>query len=113
MQATATNALIVIAGAILALWPVAFLVAAALHGLARRWRHVGQIAWLLPLWSIAASIGLVQFPRLLKAFEPSAPPGPTLVAITAAVFALCCAGVAWALLLRSFASDHRSGTLAP
>lgn len=110
----ATHALIIVCAAILALWPAAFLVAAALHGFARRWRHVGQIAWLLPLWSIAASIGLVQFPRLLKAFETSSSaPGPTLVAITAAIFALCCAGVAWALLLRSFAGADRPGTPAP
>lgn len=109
---TATNALIIVAGAVLALWPVAFLLAAALHGFARRWRDVGQIAWLVPLWSIAASVALVQFPRLLKAFEPSALPGPTLVAITAAIFALCCAGVAWALLIRSFASTHRAAASA-
>lgn len=110
---SATHALIMFCGAILALWPVAFVAAALLHGMARRWRHVGQIAWLLPLWSIAASIGLVQFPRLLRALEAPAAPGATLVAITAAIFALCCAGVAWALLLRSFAGSHRSDTAAP
>lgn len=108
----ATHALILACAAVLALWPAAFLVAAALHGFARRWRHVGQIAWLLPLWSIAASIGLVQFPRLLKAIETPAPPGPTLVAITAAIFALCCAGVAWALLLRSFEDVRSPGAAA-
>lgn len=107
---TATHALILACAAVLALWPAAFLVAATLHGFARRWRHIGQIAWLLPLWSIAASIGLVQFPRLLKAIDTPAPPGPTLVAITAAIFALCCVGVAWALLLRSFASADRPST---
>ena len=102
MQST-VSALVIVFSAFLALWPAAFLVVAALHAFARRWRHIGQIALLVPLWSIAASIALVQFPRLVNAFEASAKPGPSLIAITAVIFALCCAAIAWALLIRSFA----------
>ena len=95
-------ALVAVFSAFLALWPVAFLVAAGLHSIAKRWRRLGQIALLVPVWSVAASIGLIQFPRLLNAFEPSTQPGPSLGSIAAIVFALCCAAVAWALLVRSF-----------
>jgi hypothetical protein len=95
------SVLVVIFSACLVLWPAGFLVAAGLHSFARRWRQLGQIAWLVPLWSIAASIALVQFPRLMEAFEPAARPGLSLGGIAAVVFALCCAAIAWALLVRS------------
>ena len=93
---------VVLFSAFLALWPVAFIVVAVLHAIAKRWRRVGQVALLAPLWSISASIGLIQFPRLLSVFEPSAQSGASLGSIAAVVFALCCAAIAWALLVRSF-----------
>lgn len=102
---TVTLALVVLFSAFLALWPAAFLVAAGLHSFARRWQRLRRIAWLVPVWTIAASIGLMQLPRLLNGWAQADRPGPTLIAITAIVLAMCCAGVAWALLLRSFASD--------
>ena len=97
--------LVVLFSAFLALWPAAFLVAAVLHSIARRWRGLRRIALLVPVWSIAASIGLIQFPRLLHVFAPSAQPGPSnpsLGTIAAVILALCCAAIAWALLVRSF-----------
>jgi hypothetical protein len=99
---TAALVLIVIFGAFLALWPIAFLAAAVVHAVAKRWHRIGQVALLLPLWSISASIGLIQFPRLLRAFEPSVQSGASLGSVAAVVLALCCAAIAWALLLRSF-----------
>src|SRR6185436_21104075 len=99
---SASLVLVVLFSAFLALWPAAFLVVGALHALAKRWRRLGQIALLLPVWSISASIGLIQFPRLLNAFEPSAQPALSLGSVMAVVFALCCAAVVWALLVRSW-----------
>ena len=99
---TAALVSVVVFSAFLALWPVAFLVAAVLHAVAKRWHRVGQVALLLPVWSISASIGLIQFPRLLSVFEPSAQSGASLGSVAAVVLALCCAAIAWALLVRSF-----------
>lgn len=85
--------------ALLALWPVALLAVAGRHALARRWRRVGQVASLLPLWMVAASIGLTQLAPLLKALEVGAPLQRPMLAGLALVVALCCAGLAWALLV--------------
>ena len=99
---TAAPILVIVFSAFLALWPVAFLGVALRHAVTKRWRSVGQVALLVPVWSISASIGLIQFPRLLGMFESSAQPGASLGSIAAVVFALCCAAIAWALLVRSF-----------
>jgi hypothetical protein len=85
--------------ALLALWPVALVAVAGRHALARRWRRVGQVAWLLPVWMIAASIGLTQLAPVLKALDTGAPLQRPLLAGLALVVALCCAGLAWALLV--------------
>lgn len=98
----------VVFSAFLALWPIAFVAALVQHAWARRWARVGQLALLLPLWTVAASIGLVQFPRLLAALGGSEP-GRWGVAFAAVVLALCCGAVAWALLLRSFARPAAGG----
>lgn len=87
---------------VMTLWPIAFLAAVAYHAFARRWRRVGQAALLLPLWSVAASVGLVQMPRLMAALDAPALTRNLVYAGTAIAFALCCAVLAWALLLRSF-----------
>ena len=107
---TAALVLVVVFSAFLALWPLAFLVAAVLHALAKRWRRVGQVALLVPVWSISASIGLIQFPRLLGVFEPSTQSGASLGSVVAVVFALCCAAIAWALLVRSFGSTSAAAS---
>jgi NADH:ubiquinone oxidoreductase subunit K len=99
---SAAQMLVVLFSAFLAFWPAAFIVVGASHALAKRWSRLGQIALLLPVWSIAASIGLVQVPRLLNAFEPSGQRGLSLGSIMALLFALCCAAIAWALLVRAF-----------
>jgi hypothetical protein len=99
---SAALVLVVLFSAFLALWPAAFVVAGVSHAIAKRWSRLGQIALLLPIWSISASIGLIQLPRLLNAFEPSAQRGLSLGSIMAVLFALCCAVIAWALLVRSF-----------
>ena len=99
--------------AIVTLWPIALVVAVAYHSLAKRWRRVGQVALLLPVWTVAASVGLLQMPRLMAALEaPSRT--PTLVtAGTAIGFALCCAALAWGLLIRSFGGQASSGADQP
>jgi hypothetical protein len=97
------SALVIVFSAVLALWPVAFVAGAVWHALAGRWRALGQLAMLLPLWCVAASIGLMQGPRAIALVNegPAAITRPGL-AIAATVFALSFAGLAWALLLRSF-----------
>ncbi|MBI5719673.1 MAG: hypothetical protein HZC37_18545 [Burkholderiales bacterium] len=87
---------------IVTLWPIVFLGAVAFHSFARRWRRAGQVALLLPLWMIAASIGLVQVPPFIAALAAPSPTRSLVIAGTASAFALCCAILAWALLLRSF-----------
>lgn len=99
----ASAALAVSFAAFLGLWPFVFLLAVIRHAVGRRWQRVGQVAFLLPLWMVAASIGLVQLTPFLAALN--APPSRSPFVATAAIwFALCCAAVAWALLIRSFGS---------
>lgn len=102
----ASSALVILFTAVLALWPVAFLVAVVLHGLAKRWRRVGHVALLLPLWTIAASIGLTQLEPFTAALTAPSQGRSPVMPVVAVAFALCCAAVAWALLIRSF--DRRS-----
>jgi hypothetical protein len=100
------SALAIAFAAFLALWPVAFVVIVVIHAAARRWRRVGQVAFLVPLWTIAASVGLTQLAPLIAAFD-ALPKGRTpFIPVVAVGVALCCGAVAWALLLRSF--EHRS-----
>ena len=106
---TAAALSVVFFSAFLALWPVAFLVVAALHAIAKRWGRVGQLVLLVPVWSIAASIGLAQFPRLLSLVEPSAQSSASFGSIAAVIFALACAAIAWALLVRSLGERSSSG----
>lgn len=87
--------------ALLALWPVALLAAAVHHALARRWRQVGQLAWLLPVWMIAASIGLRQLAPLVQGLNTGFAVTRPLWAGLALVVSVCCAGLAWALLIAS------------
>lgn len=102
-----TFLLAVVFSAFLALWPLAFVAGLVWHGWARRWRAVGQLALLLPLWCVAASIGLMQGPRLTQMLTEGAAAVPRPgMAIAAVVFSLCFAALAWALLLRSFSAGR-------
>jgi hypothetical protein len=92
--------------AFLALWPVAFVVVLLVHALARQWRRVAQVAFLLPLWTIAASVGLTQLAPLIAAFDAPRMGRSPFIPVIAVGVALCFGAVAWALLIRSF--DHRS-----
>jgi hypothetical protein len=105
----ASSALAVAFAAVLALWPVAFLAAVLMHAFARRWKRVGQVAFLLPLWTIAASVGLMQLTPFVAALNASPQGRSPVVPIVAVVFAMCCAAVAWALLLRAFDRRTDSG----
>lgn len=95
-------ALVALFSAFLALWPLGFAAVFAMHALARRWKRAAQLALLLPLWCVAASLGLVQLPRLIGALDGSLPAARAGTATVALVLSLCIAGVAWALLLRSY-----------
>jgi hypothetical protein len=101
----ASSALVMFFAALLALWPLVFLVAVLRHLFAKRWRRVGQVALLLPLWTIAASVGLVQLGPFMAALDAPSPPRSPFMAVTAIGFALCCAAVAWGLLIRSFGGE--------
>jgi hypothetical protein len=101
----ASSPLVVAFAVVVTLWPIVFLAAVAFHAFARRWRRLGQVAMLLPLWMVASSIGLVQVPPFIAALAAPSPTRHLFTAGTASAFALCCAILAWALLLRSF-SGH-------
>jgi hypothetical protein len=109
----ASSALVALFTAFLALWPIAFLVAVVLHGVAGRWRRVGQVALLLPVWTIAASVGLTQLAPFMAALNAPAPGRSPVMPVVAVAFALCCAAVAWALLIRSFDRPPSSGPGRP
>lgn len=98
----ALSTLVMLYAFAMALWPLAWLVALVRQSLAKRWRRAAQLAMLLPLWTIAASIGVVQLPSL-RAVPEAAPSSPrVLVAVTSIGVAACFGAVAWLLLLRSF-----------
>src|SRR5436190_20659625 len=89
------------------LWPIAFLGVLLRHSLAREWHRVGRIALLLPLWTVAASVGLRQLAPYIA--EPSAAhalPSPFITAAGVG-FAACCVAAGWWLLLRSFGGPSR------
>jgi uncharacterized membrane protein len=98
----AASTLVFFLTAFLGLWPLAFLFAVLRHGFARRWLRAGQAALLLPLWTIAASVGLIQLSPLLALLDGKDATRSPFVAVTALGFALCCATAAWALLRRTF-----------
>ena len=60
------------------------------------------MAFLLPLWTIAASVGLTQLAPFIAAFEGPSQGRSPFIPVVAVGFALCCAALAWALLIRSF-----------
>ena len=107
----AASALVFFMCAFLGLWPLAFLYALLRHAFVKRWRRVGQVALLLPLWTIAASVGLIQLSPLLALLDGKDATRSPFVAVTALGFALCCATAAWALLLRTF--DRRQPPPGP
>ncbi len=87
---------------LLAVWPLAWLGAMLPHALARRWRRVGELALLIPLWSVAATIALAQLAPWYAARDigqatAEAPPVGAALGLAAG-----CAAAAWWLLLRSF-----------
>jgi hypothetical protein len=104
------SALAVLFAVFVGLWPVACLLALIHHSFTRQWRRVGRVALLLPLWTIAASVGLTQMAPFLAA--PGAAPASTspFAAAAGIGFALCCAAAAWWLLLRSFGGRSSSGS---
>jgi len=110
IEPAASSPLVVVFAAIVALWPVAFIFALAYHSLAKHWRRVGQLALLFPLWSVAASVGLVQMPPLLAALSAPSLTRNLFTAGTAIAVALSCAVLAWALLIRSFGSQAPTRT---
>jgi hypothetical protein len=101
------SALIVVFSVPMALWPFGWLYVLIRHALARRWQHVGRVALLLPLWTIAASIGAVQLGGLLgPAAAAGASPRP-LIAATSIAIAFVMAVMAWGLLVASFRNPQR------
>jgi uncharacterized membrane protein len=102
--------LVVVFAALMAPWPVVWMAALVRHALARRWRRVGQVALLLPLWTMAASIGAVKLPPLLAARGAAQLSPNVVVAATSIGVAACFAVVAWLLLVRAFGSG---GALGP
>jgi hypothetical protein len=109
MPSTA-SVLIFVFTAILALWPVACLLAAAHHAWRTLWRRLGLLALLLPLCTIAVSIGRWQ---LAPFMAPPAAPRPSLFLVAPGIgLALCCAVAAWWLLLRTFSDPVRPASAA-
>ena len=102
MQFAPSSALVILVAILLALWPVAFLLAVIHHSFTRQWRRVGKIALLLPLWTIAASVGLMQLASFSAAADAPLQSPNSFVAAAGIGFAVCCAAVAWWLLVRSF-----------
>ena len=106
-----TPSTLVIAFAVfLGLWPIAFLLAVIRHSIAKQWRRVGQIALLLPLWTIAASVGLIQIAPFLAAPDAQPRTVSPFVAVAGIGFAACCAAAAWWLLVSSFGDRRSSGS---
>ena len=100
---------VVLFAAFLALWPVAFFLAVVRHFIHKQWRRVAQVALLLPIWSIPASVGLIQVTRLTAALEAPQPSSAWVMPATAIGLSLCCGVLAWALLLRSFGGASSAG----
>jgi hypothetical protein len=88
--------------AVLALWPLVLLVAVVRHSLAGRWKQVGKLALLLPLWMIAASLGLRQAVPLFMAVGSESLSRSPFFGVIATGVAVFFALLAWGLLLSSF-----------
>jgi hypothetical protein len=98
----ASSVIVVLLAAFLGLWPIGFLAAVLHHALARRWRHVGQLALLLPIWTIAASVGLMQVAPFVAAMKGPFLARNPLLTVAAIGLTLFCGVLAWSLLIRSF-----------
>jgi hypothetical protein len=101
----AISALIVVFTVPMALWPFGWLIVLVRHAMARQWQRVGKVALLLPLWTIAASIGAVQLGGLLAPLSESAASPRPLIAATSISIAFLLAVMAWGLLVASFRSS--------
>lgn len=106
----ALSALLILFALPMALWPVVWLFALARHALRGQRRRVVQVALLLPLWSVAASIGALQLAPLLTTLDEASPSPRAWVAVTSLGVAACFAAVAWLLLIRSFDSPPPGGS---
>ena len=103
------SALVIVFAVLVALWPFAWIVAVVRHSLARRWQRAGQVALLLPVWAVAASVSALQLARLFAAQD--AKPAPTVWGAIASIgVGACVATVAWLLLLRSFGDRSPEGS---
>ena len=103
---TALLALLALFVAVVALWPVVWVAAIIRLLLSRQWQRLGRLALLLPLWTVAASIGAVKFGLLFAAQDAADFSPPLVVAATSIGIAMCFAVVAWLLLVRSFRLDQ-------
>lgn len=92
--------LLVAYGLLVGLWPIAWLVAIAREAVARRWPAVSRLALLLPLWTVAVSVGGLQVGTLMAAPQAAQPSPRPLIAATSLAVALCVGVLAWLLLLR-------------
>ena len=113
----AASALLFTYALLTGIWPLVWLFAIARQAIARHWPSVVRLALLLPLWTVAVSVGGLQVHSLLAAAIDSAAaqtsPRPVLAA-TAMLVALCAAVVAWLLLLRLIrenAGSHSSNVV--
>jgi len=104
------SALVILFAVLMAPWPLAWLLVLIRHSLSRQWRRVGRVAWLLPIWTVAASVGAIQLGPLLAARDAAQPSPRVWVAATSLLVAMCIATVAWMLLVRSFGSRSSRNT---
>lgn len=102
---TALSALVVVFALPMALWPLLWLFALGRHGLRGRRRRMMQVALLLPLWTVAASVGAIQLPVLLAALQATPPSPRWWIAATSVAVAACFAVLAWLLLIRSMGAE--------
>ena len=103
---TALLALLALFVAVVALWPVVWVAAIIRLLLSRQWQRLGRLALLLPLWTVAASIGAVKFGLLFASKDAANFSPPLVIAATSIGIAMCFAVVAWLLLVRSFRLDQ-------
>jgi uncharacterized membrane protein len=101
----AQSALVVLFALPMALWPLLWLFALGRHALRGRRRRMMQVALLLPLWTVAASIGAIQLPVLLAALQATPPSPRWWIAATSVGVAACIAVLAWLLLVRSWGAE--------
>ena len=101
----AFSALVIIFAGFVSLWPLAWLIAVIRHALSKQWVRLGQVALLLPLWAVAASVSALQLARLFAVTD--AKPSPSVWAAVASIgVGACVATVAWLLLFRSFGAQQ-------